>query len=224
MALNICLEAFIRLFFEIIRFLFGDVSLIFRSSFFAYLEVGLPVMISRLWLIFIFVVIILVFRQPFMRNLVILSIPAAMNSFSDFMNILPTGISQIIGIPIAFLGIFVSAIAWGFLVLSNEKIHPLLRISAAPIMMILGAANAAQPVSIVGDAIAFLGFTYMAEIAAFAMFIIMGLIVLASPTFICSAVNKVLMVISGYRYEGVVGAWSTIWSCLIFIPKKVFSR
>jgi len=218
MTINICLEAFIRLFFELIRFFLGDVSLIFRSGFFAYLEVGLPVMISRLWLIFLFVVIIIVFRTDFIRNLVILSVPAAINSFSDIVNLIPGG--QFIGVPGVMLGVFVSAIAWAFLVLSNDKIHPFLRVAAAPIMMALGAINAAQPASIIGDGIAFLGFTYMAEIAAFSMFIILGLIVLVSPTFICSAINKVLMVISSYRYEGVVGAWSTMFSAFLFIKNK----
>lgn len=220
MALPICLEAVIRLFFELVRFFLGDVTLIFKSGFFDYLEVGLPVMLSRLWFLAIFVVIMLVFRQDFMRNLVILSIPAVINFFSDAANVLPGG--QFIGVPGTILGVFVSATAWAFLVLSNPRIHPLLRLVAVPGMMVLGAINAIQPASFVGDILAFVGFTYMAEIAAFLAFIVIGVIVIISPPFICGSVNKVLVVIEGFRYEGFGGAWSALWSIFIFFRNKAF--
>lgn len=212
MAINICFEAFIRLFFEFVRFFFGDVTLIFREGFFSYLDVGVPVMVSRLWLIFLFVGITLVFRTDFIRNIVILSIPAFLNLFSDM--------TSIIGTPVMILSIFVSAVAWAVLVLSNEKIHPLLRVAAAPVMMVLGGINAVQPFSIAGDVTVFFAFTYMAEIAAFSTFIILGLIILVSPTFICSALNKALVIIESYRYEGIIGAWSTMFSAFLFIKNK----
>ncbi len=218
MALNICIEAVIRLFFEIIRVLLGDITLIWRGGYF---ETELPYLVSTLKWVFIFTLLTMLVKNNLFQKLLIVGIPAVVNLFIDALGLIPyVGTSLSVGVGI--VGVPISALAWAFILWTDEEVHPLLRVFATPGIMIAAAINAVQPLSIIGDLGYAVAFTYLAEIMAFlgVVFIgaIVGLSVYLQSTFICSAINWALSKWETIRYEG----WgAAIFGCLVFIRNKV---
>lgn len=220
MALNVCLEAVIRLFFEIIRVLFGDVTLLWRGGYF---ETQLPYLVSTLKWVFIFTLLTMLVKNNLFQKLLVVGIPAVVNLLIDAFGLIPY-VGTIISTGIGIVGVPISALAWAFVLWTDEEIHPLLRFFATPGIMIAAAINAVQPLSIIGDLGYAVAFAYIAEIMAFLGVIfsgaIVGLSMYLQTTFICSAINWALSKWETIRYEG----WSAaIFGCLVFIRNKVIN-
>jgi len=213
MAVNICLEALLRLFFEILRVLFGNVTLLWKGGYF---ESELPYLISTCKWIFVFVLIAALVKNHTLRNLLIVGIPATFNLLIDTLNLIPF-VGTFFSIGAGIIGVPIAALAWSFALWIDDRVHPLLRIFATPGIMILAAVNAVWPTSIFGD----LGYAllsgFLPEISAFIGLIVIGVITILNPTFLCSAINKVLLKWETIRYEG----WgAAIFGCFFLIKNK----
>lgn len=220
MALNVCLEAVIRLFFEIIRVLFGDVTLLWRGGYF---ETQLPYLISTLKWVFVFTLLAMLVKNNLAQKLLIVGIPAAVNLLIDGLGLIPY-VGTFLSTGAGIVGVPISALAWAFVLWTSEEVHPLLRVFATPGIMIVAAINAVQPLSIIGDMGYAVAFVYIAEIMAFlgVIFVgaVVGLSVYFETTFVCSMINWALVKWETIRYEG----WgAAIFSCLVFIRNKVIN-
>ena len=210
MPLNICLEALIRLFFEVIRVLFGDVTLLWKGGYF---DTQLPALISTLKWVFVFTLVSMLSKNPLWKKIIILAIPflVGLLSYIPF-------IGGILSVGAGILTMRIVVMSWVFVMWSDESIHWLLKIFATPGVVVFAALNAVFPyTSVFGN----LGYAflmgYLPEIAAFLFLVISGLLIIISPSFICNALNSVLQIWESIRYEG----WTTaIFGCLIFIKNK----
>ncbi|MDP2906626.1 MAG: hypothetical protein Q8O03_01685 [Nanoarchaeota archaeon] len=221
MALNICLEAIIRLFFEVIRVLFGDVTIIFKS---ANIIAGLgeyfysqtPALVSTLKWIFIFILVSMLSKNELLKKMIILGIPflVGLLSYIPF-------IGGYLAVGAGILTMRIVVISWVFVLWSDERVHPLLRAFATPGVMIIAALNAVFPYTSVFGNLGYAFLTsYAPEVAAFLFVVIMGLlfILTSSWTWLCELVNFVLIKWETIRYEGWAAA---IFGCLVFIRNKV---
>ncbi|MBL7100826.1 MAG: hypothetical protein ISS23_02620 [Nanoarchaeota archaeon] len=213
MDLNVCLEVLIRLFFEIIRVLFGNITLLWKGG---YLESEIPALLSTLKWIFFFTILTVIVKNRVLKNLFIIGVPAAFSFLIDLFGLIPfVGTFFSVGVGIA--GIPIAALAWAFVLWTDEKVHPLLRFFATPGIMICAAINAVQPFSIVGDFSFALAIAYVPEIMAFFGIVFVGIVIILSPTFLCSILNSVLVKWADIRYEGL---WSAVIGCLVVIKNK----
>lgn len=213
MALNICLEALIRLLFEITRVLFGDVTLIWRGG---YLDSELPALLSTLKWVLFFTILAMVTKNRLLRNILVVGVPAAFGLLVDFLNFIPyVGTFFAVGAGIA--GMPISALAWAFVLWVDEDVHWLLRVFATPGIMICAAINAVWPTSVVGDLGFAVALAYAPEIVAFFGVVAMGIIIAVSPAWLCSILNRVLVLWEAIRYEGL---WSAVIGCLVVIRNK----
>lgn len=211
---HICLEALIRLLFEIVRVLFGDVTLIWRGG---YLETEIPALLSTLKWILFFTLIAMVTKNRLLKNLIILGVPAVFSLLIDGLSLIPY-IGTFFSISIGIVGVPISALAWAFVLWTDDQVHWLLRLFATPGIMICAAINAVQPISIGGDLGFAVAIAYMPELMAFLAVIFIGVVIILSPTFLCSALNWVLVKWETIRYAG----WKVaILGCLVFIRNKV---
>lgn len=213
MALNICLEALIRLLFEIVRVLFGDVTLIWNGG---YLDSELPALLSTLKWVLFFTVLAMFTKNRLLKNILVIGVPAAFSLLVDGLNLIPyVGTFFAVGAGIA--GIPIAALAWAFVLWTDDKVHPLLRIFATPGIMVCAAINAVQPVSFAGDFGFAIAIAYVPEIMAFLGVVVMGILIALSPEWMCSTVNWTLVKWETIRYEG----WgAAIFGCLVFIRNK----
>lgn len=210
---HICLEALIRLFFEIVRVLFGDVTLIWQGS---YLESELPALLSTLKWILFFTILAMVVKNKTLRNVIVIGVPAVVNLSIDALGLIPY-IGSFFAIGVGIAGVPIAALAWAFVLWVDDKVHPLLKIFATPGVMLCAAVNAVQPASVFGDFGFALALSYAPEIVAFFGIIAIGIIIVISPTWLCSALNKVLIVWEGIRYEG----WkAAVLGSLVFVKNK----
>ncbi len=221
MALNICLEAIIRLFFEVIRVLFGDVTIIFKSSniiagLVEYLGSQIPALISTLKWIFIFILISMLSKNQLLKKVIILGIPflVGLLSYIPF-------IGNLLAVGAGILTMRIVVISWVFVLWSDDRIHWLLRIFATPGVMIIAALNAVFPYTSVFGNLGYAFLTsYVPEVAAFLFIVVMGLIFIISQSWtgLCEVLNFVLVKWETIRYEG----WgAAIFGCLVFIRNKV---
>ena len=209
---SICIEALIRLFFEIIRVLFGDVTLIGES----YLDTQLPALLSTLKWILLFTILSMLVRNQVLKKILIVGIPAVFGSLIDLLGLIPF-VGGFLSVGVGIAGIPIAVLAWCFVLWVDDRVHPLLRVFATPGIMICAAINAVQPVSIAGDLGFALAVGYMPELMAFLSLIVISVIIIISPTFLCSALNKVLILWESIRYEG----WkAAILGCLVVIKNK----
>ena len=213
MDVNICLESLIRLFFEIVRVLFGDVTLLWRGDYF---ESELPALISTLKWVFLFAFIAMFIHNQLMRKLLIVGIPAVFNFLIDSLSAIPF-VGTFFSVGVGIVGAPIAALAWSFALWTDDNVHPLLRLFATPGIMVLAAVNAVQPISIVGDLGYAFAFAYFAEILSFLSIVFVGIIILFNPTFLCSVLNGTLVKWETIRYEG----WgAAVFGCLVFIKNK----
>lgn len=212
MALNICLEALIRLFFEIVRVLFGNITLIWKGG---YLASELPSLLSTLKWVMIFAVVAMVSKNHLIRKLIIVGIP----SLIGLLSYIPL-IGNFLAIAAGIAAARVVVVSWVFVLWSDERIHPLLKFFATPGVMICAALNAVFPYTSTFGNLGYAFFMgYLPEIGAFLAIVFMGVSVIASPTSLCSALNWVLIQWEVIRYEG----WTTaLLSCFMFIRNKAF--
>jgi len=221
MALNVCLEAIIRLFFEIVRVLFGDVTIIFKSGNIitglgAYFYSQTPALLSTLKWVFVFILVSMLSKNELLKKMIILSIPflVGLLSYIPF-------IGKFLAVGAGILTMRIIVISWVFVLWSDERVHWLLRLFATPGVVIIAALNAVFPyTSVFGNlGYAFL-ISYVPEVAAFLFLVVIGLIFIfaSSWTGLCEVVNFVLIKWETVRYEG----WgAAIFGCLVFIRNKV---
>jgi len=209
---HICLEALIRLFFEIIRVLFGDVTLIGAG----YLDSQLPALLSTLKWILFFTILSMVVKNQVLKKLIIIGVPAIFSLLIDLLGLIPyVGTFFSVGVGIA--GVPIAALAWAFVLWVDDRVHWLLRVFATPGIMICAAINAVQPVSIAGDFGFALAIAYMPELMAFLGIIFIGVMMILTPTWLCTPLNWVLVKWETIRYEG----WgAAIFGCLLLIRNK----
>lgn len=211
---SICIEALIRLFFEIMRVLFGDVSLLWRGGYF---DTQIPALISTLKWILFFTILSMIVKNQFLKKVLIIGIPAVFSLLIDGLSVIPY-VGTLFSIGVGIAGVPISALAWAFVLWVDDRVHPLLRIFATPGIMICAAINAVQPVSIAGDFGFAVAVAYMPELMAFLSIIFIGVLMIFSPTWLCSSINWVLVKWETIRYEG----WSAaIFGCLMLIRNKV---
>ena len=212
MPLNICLEALIRLFFEIVRVLFGDVTLIGNS----YLDSELPHLISTLKWVFFFTLVAMLSKNPWIKKGLIIGIPSIIGLVKIPLSFIPF-IGPFLSVGAGLASAPIVVISWLFILWIDDKIHPLLKVFATPGIMICAALNSVFPTSIFGN----LGYVFLMgalpEITAFFGLLVIGFIIILSPTFICSFVNRTLELWAAIRYEGF---WAAIVSCLVIIKNK----
>lgn len=211
--MNICLEALIRLFFEIVRVLFGDVTLIWKGG---YLASELPALLSTLKWIMVFTVIAMLSKNHLIKKLLIVSIP----SLVGLLSFIPY-VGNFLAIAAGIATARVVVISWAFVLWSDDRIHPLLRFFATPGVMIAAALNAVFPFSSTFGNLGYAFFAgYLPEVAAFLAIIFTGVAIVVRPTFLCSAVNSVLILWETVRYEG----WtSALFSCFIAVRNKALT-
>ncbi len=210
MALNICLEAVIRLLFEISRVLFGDITLLWKGGYFA---TEIPALLSTLKWVFVFALVSMLSKNQLLKKFIILGIPflVGLLSFIPF-------IGGLLAVGAGILTMRIVVMAWVFVLWSDDRVHWLLRIFATPGVVIFAALNAVFPyTSVFGN----LGYAflmgYLPEIAAFLFLVVSGLIIIISPSFLCGTLNSVLKTWEAVRYEG----WgAAIFGCLVFIRNK----
>lgn len=213
MALNVCLEAVIRLFFEIVRVLFGDVTLIWRGGYF---DTELPYLLSTLKWVFVFTLLAMLVKNNLFQKLLIVGIPAVVNLLIDSLGLIPY-IGSFFSVGAGIVGVPISALAWAFVLWTDDHVHWLLRIFATPGIMVCAAINAVQPVSFAGDFGFAIAIAYVPEIMAFLGVVVMGILVAISPEWMCSTVNWTLVKWETIRYEGL---WSAVIGCLVVIRNK----
>jgi hypothetical protein len=188
MALPVCAEAGIRLLLETLKFLGLDPSAPFY--------VDLRTMLGAIKWLFIFLIIKVLVKHKLISNSLIVGIPA-------MLNMVATGIAAI-----PFIGIIGSAITWlvvgsissaitslafGIILLTDERINLALRLIALPGMMMLGAMSGALiGLGVVGDVFIVIIMSYVPYAVIALSIAISGLIFFLSPGFLCELVNKAL--------------------------------
>ncbi|MBU4501846.1 MAG: hypothetical protein KKA79_04585 [Nanoarchaeota archaeon] len=220
MPINICIEALLRLFFEIIRVLFGDITLLWRGGYF---ETQLPALISTFKWIFLFAIMTVLVQNRLIRKALIVMIPEFINLMIDLLGIIPF-IGPFLSIGAGVIGAPIAALAWAFALWTDEHVHPMLRLFATPGVMILAAVNAIHPFSIFGGAAYVVAFTFAAEIMAFLCIGLIGLIIILSPTFLCNFINGALKTWEEIRYEGwkaaIFGSFMLVKNKAIYLRNK----
>jgi len=217
MALPVCLEVVIRLLLALARFLFGDVSLIWKEGVSEYLVVGLPTMFSNAVFFALIIIVGIFFKQAKIRNAILFGLPAVINAAIDFGAPVSGGLTQ----AFALFGAFVTAICWAAVALFDEQMNPVMRFAAIPAMVILGFINSLWPISIIGDAIGYLGFTFLAEFMGIIVLVIFGALIIFSPSFVCGTANEYLIFAADWRNQGFWGAITMLFGILFFVPKKL---
>lgn len=210
---HICLEALIRLFFEIVRVLFGDVTLIWQGS---YLDSELPALLSTLKWILFFAILAMVVKNKTLRNVIVIGVPAVVNLSIDALSLIPF-VGSFFAFGFGIAGVPIAVLAWAFVLWIDDQVHPLLKIFATPGVMFCAAFNTIHPVSLVGDFGFALALSYAPELVAFFCMIAISIPIVISPAWLCSALNKVLVIWEGIRYEG----WkAALLSSLVFFKNK----
>ncbi len=213
--MHICLEALIRLFLEVLRSLFGDITLLWKGG---YLSSELPTLISTLKWIFFFTVVAMLTKSRIFRTMIIVGVPSFVNLIIDKLNLIPH-----IGSIISFIGGIalapITALAWAYALLIDEEINPFLRIAATPGIMILAAINTIHPLTILGDISFILASGFIPQIIAFTTIGLIGLIIFLSPSFLCIVINKVLKLWSSWRYSTILILSPTLVS---LIREKIY--
>ncbi|MBM3199313.1 hypothetical protein FJZ53_00125 [Candidatus Woesearchaeota archaeon] len=217
MALQVCVEALIRLFFEIIRVLFGDITLLWRGGYF---DTQIPYLISTLKWILFFTILAMMVKNAKLRAFLIICVPVAVNLLIDSLGAIPfIGTALSVGVGIA--GAPITALAWAFILWVDDRVHWALRIFATPGIMLAGAIVATLPYFSAPIDIGYAaGVAFAPEIMAFLGLAVIGVIIIISPTGMCSALNWSLQKWEAIRYEG----WSAaVFGCLVLIRNKAIS-
>jgi hypothetical protein len=215
MALNICVEALIRLLLEIINYVFGDITLLFRGHPEAFWTVVLPELLRTIVWIFIFYIIKYLIKVRFLANIIIIGIPLALTAIAGLFSAIPV-IGWIFSGAILVTSAILSAIAWGFITITEESAPVYLRLIGLPGMMVLGAiAGAIGPFGILIDMGAVVALSTIASWVIPASTLIVLLLTFWSPTWFCETLNTSLKVIANVRQEGLVEGIS---QSLMFIP------
>jgi len=215
MGVHICIEALIRLFFEIIRVLFGNVTLLWKGGYF---ETELPALLSTAKWVFIFILITMLVKNKFFRNILVIGIPAAINLLIDMLGMIPF-IGTFLSIGVGIAGAPIAALGWAFVLWTDQEIHPLMRVAATPGIMILAAINAVQPFSIFGDLGYAVVITKVPIIAGVGGIAFIGIVIAIGIDSLCALLNYTLKKWEAIRYEGFVSA---ILSCFILIKNKIY--
>ncbi|MEM4245148.1 MAG: hypothetical protein QXR60_03015, partial [Candidatus Nanoarchaeia archaeon] len=195
MALNICVEALIRLLFEIINFVFGDITLIFRGHPEAFWDVLQELLKTIVW-IFIFFMIKTMIKNRFVARAIIVGVPTLLvflaNAVSGFVaSLIGTPVlGAIVGFlfssPLMIISGLLSALAWGFLAISDETVPMYLRFVGLPGMIVLGfVSGAIGPFGFLLSAGVIVGVSMAARIVIPLSTLIVLLVTFWSPTFFC---------------------------------------
>ncbi len=203
MALSICVEALIRLFFEIINFALGDVTLIFRGHPEAVWDVLQELLRTVVW-IFVFYLIRYLTGTRIVSNAIIISIPLMLQAVGGYLGMIPI-LGWILS-PTAFIAAgILSAIAWGFLAITDETVPLYLRFVGLPGMIVLGAISGIiGPFGILMAAGAIVALSTIAKIVVPLSTLIVLLLTWWSPTWFCEVLNSGLKILADVRQEGVV--------------------
>ncbi len=231
MALNICVEALIRLLLEIINFVFGDITLIFRGHPEAIWSVLQELLKTIVW-IFIFFIIKAMIKNRLVASAIIIGVP----TFLIFLAKALSGfIASLIGTPVlgAIVGFLfssplivisgiLSALAWGFLAISDETVPLYLRFVGLPGMIVLGfISGAIGPLGLLLSVGAIVGVSMAARIVIPLSTLIVLLVTFWSPTFFCETLNSSLKLMESIRQEGLAGG---IKGWLVFVPILIKKR
>lgn len=215
MALNICVEALIRLLFEIINYMFGDITLLFRGHPEALWTVVLPELLRTVVWIFIFFLVRYLMKINFLANTVIIGIPVLLQFLSGILVGIPI-IGWLFAGTIYVTAAILSAVAWGFLAITDETVPLYLRFVGLPGMMILGAISGlVGPFGLLMDAGAIVALSTIARIIVPLSTLIVLLLTFWSPTWFCETLNSSLKLLANVRQEGLVGG---IKESLLFVP------
>lgn len=221
MALNICIEALIRLFLEIINFVFGDITLLFRGHPEALWTVVLPELLKTLVWIGLFYLIRYLVRMRLLANLIIIGIPLLLGWVSGLLAAIPIIGWLFSGAVMATAGIL-SAIAWGFIAITDDTVPLYLRFVGLPGMIVLGFISGVWgPLGILINVGAIIAISTISRIMIPLSTLIVLLLTLWSPTWFCEIMNSSLKVLENVRQEGVIGGIS---ESLIAIPILIKNR
>jgi hypothetical protein len=221
MALNICVEALLRLFFEIINFVFGDVTLIFRGQTDAIWNVLQELLKTISW-VFIFYLIRYLVKTRVLSYILIIGLPLLLHAIAGVMAGIPL-IGWIFSGTILVTAGLLSAIAWGFIAITDETVPVYLRFIGLPGMMLLGfASGLLGPLGWVMAAGAVAALSTAARIVVPLSTLLVLLLTLWSPTWFCETLNTGLKGLANIRQEGLVeGIRETIIAVPILIKKRV---
>lgn len=220
MALSICVEALIRLFLEIINFVFGDVTLIFTGHPEAFWDVLQELLRTISW-VFIFFLVRYLVKVKVLANAIIIGIPMLLTLVATALAAIPIIGWIFSGATLIASGIL-SALAWGFIALTDETVPLYLRFVGLPGMMLLGAiAGVIGPFGFLMSAGAIAALSTIAKIVIPLSTLIVLLLTFWSPTWFCETLNSTLKLMENVRQEGVVGG---IRESLLFIPVLIKNR
>ncbi len=215
MALNICIEAVIRLFLEIINYIFGDITLLFRGHPEALWTVVLPELLRTIAWVFIFFLVRYLVKIRLVANAIVIGIPVLLKLVATYLITIPI-IGWIISPTLYVTAAILSAIAWGFLTLTDETIPFYLRFVGLPGMMILGAISGLiGPFGLLMDVGAIIALSTIPRIIVPLSTLIVILLTWWSPTLFCEMINSGLKLIESVRQEGLVEG---VKEALLIIP------
>lgn len=220
MALNICVEALIRLLLEIVNFVFGDITLIFRGHPEALWDVLQELLKTIVW-VFIFFLVRYLVKIRILANAIVIGIPILLQWIAGFLAAIPL-IGWLFAGAIAVTAGILSAIAWGFLAVTDETVPLYLRFVGLPGMIVIGFfSGVIGPFGIVINAGAIVALATIARIVIPLSTLIVVLLTWWSPTWFCETLNTSLKVLENVRQEGLVGGIS---ESLIAIPLLIKNR
>ncbi len=221
MALNICVEALIRLIFEIINYVFGDVTLLFRGHPEAFWTVVLPELLRTISWIFIFFLIKYLVKVKLLANLIIIGIPIVLKLIATAFAAIPI-IGWLFSGAILVTSAILSAIAWGFITITEDEVPFYLRVVGLPGMMVLGAVSGAIGVfGMVIDAGAIVALSTIARWVIPGSTLVVLLLTLWSPTWFCEMLNGSLKIIANVRQEGLIEGISQSLMMIPLFKKRV---
>ncbi len=219
MALSICIEALIRLFFEIINFALGDVTLIFRGHPEAVWDVLQELLKTVIW-VFIFYLIRYLIGTRIVSNAIIISIPVALQAVGGFLGKIPI-LGWVISPTVFIAAGILSAIAWGFLAITDETVPLYLRFVGLPGMVMLGAISGIiGPFGVLMDAGAIVALATIAKIIVPLSTLIVLLLTWWSPTWFCEILNSGLRTLENIRQEGLVETVKGWWVLVPLVKNR----
>lgn len=232
MALNICIEAMIRLFLEIINFIFGDITLLFRGHPEALWTIVLPEMLKTIAWVFIFYLIKYIARSRIVSYILIIGLPLVLtwiaHALSTFIAsliatpLIGAVVGFVIASPLLMVSGLLSAVAWGFLAITDDTVPLYLRIVGMPGMMVLGLiAGSIGPFGWLMAAGAVAGLTVAAGVIIPLSTLAVILITWWSPSFFCEKLNSTLKLLENIRQEGLIEG---IKGSLVIIPVLIKKR
>lgn len=222
MALNICVEAVIRLFFEIINFVFGDVTLLFRGHPEALWTVVLPETLRTIVWVVVFYLVKHFVRIRIVANAIIITIPLLLQLAAGALAAIPF-IGWLFAGAVAVTAGVIAAIAWGFLTITDETVPAYLRIVGLPGMMVLGfISGIIGPLGIVMGMGAVAGLAFIANIVIPLSTLAVVVLTWWSPTWFCEMLNTSLKVLANIRQEGLVeGIEQSLYAIPFLIKNKI---